>query len=70
MVKSWLPEVIDNAGLLAIPGNYQELATKLKSLILDDGLREKQVKRGLKRVKQKFDRIIQAEKIVKIYRNL
>lgn len=65
-----IPEVIGNAGLLALPANYFDLAAKIKNLIIDKKLRNELINNGIKRVEQEFNYKKQAEKLSAVYCNI
>jgi glycosyltransferase involved in cell wall biosynthesis len=66
---SSLPEVLNDAALLVNPENVFEIARGMKSVLLDDVLRERLVTKGLEQV-SKFSWMTAAQRVVETYEQL
>ncbi len=62
-----IPEVVGDAGLLFPPGNFWELAEKLKYLMENRGILNELREKVRKRAVEKFDAQKNAEKILEVY---
>lgn len=65
-----IPETVGGEGILVTPNNWSELAEALRKLILDQKLRQGLSKKGREWVKKRFDRMIIAQRIEKIYQKV
>lgn len=64
-----LPEILGDAALLADPYNPEDIALKIKSVITNNKLRQKLIKRGIKRANQ-FTWGKCASRTIKVYESL
>ena len=64
--SSSLPEVLDDAAVLVNPENVFDIARGMKSILLDDALRQKLIQKGIEQVK-KFSWKIAAQKVIETY---
>jgi len=67
-----IPEVVENNanGFLIKPGDINNLANKLKTLIINKSLRCQMGKRSLKIIREKFEQSLIEKRILIIYKNL
>lgn len=61
-----LPEVLEDAALLVNPENVWEIARGMKSILLDDAVRERLVEKGMRQV-TKFSWKSAAKKVIEAY---
>lgn len=67
--RTSLPEVVGDAGIMIDPDNVDELAKKIHEVLINEGLRENMIKKGLKRAKQ-FTWKSCADKTLKLYKEV
>jgi glycosyltransferase involved in cell wall biosynthesis len=67
--SSSLPEVLDDAAVLVNPENVFDIARGMKSILLDDALREKLIKKGVEQV-AKFSWKVAAQKVIETYQHV
>lgn len=65
-----IPEVVGDAGILTQPGDFLDLYTKLKELVMHPDLREKFSKKARKRAERVFNHKIISEEIRKVYESV
>jgi glycosyltransferase involved in cell wall biosynthesis len=63
---SSLPEVLEDAALLVNPENVFEIARGMKSILLENGVRERLVARGLKHI-TRFSWVTAARQVIEAY---
>jgi glycosyltransferase involved in cell wall biosynthesis len=63
---SSLPEVLEDAAVLVNPENVFEIARAMKTVLLDEVLRQRLVQKGVEQV-AKFSWKVAAERLLKIY---
>lgn len=64
--SSSLPEVLDDAAVLVNPENVFDIARGMKSILLEDAVRERLIRKGVGQV-AKFSWKVAAQKVVETY---
>lgn len=63
-------ETVGKAGLFVPANNWQELACALERLLIDKKLRRELSRKGVIRAKKKYDHVLVADKISKVYKQI
>ncbi|MDC7221516.1 MAG: glycosyltransferase [Spirochaetales bacterium] len=66
---SGIPELIvdEETGLLAEPGNSQDLAAKIQTLMENKDLRDSMIVKGYKHIKKEFDKSVNIDRLIKVF---